>query len=176
MIISSSISSAPRAKNRWPGPRRGFTELTSHARLTARCGMTCPSWSRTWLTSGLTTAGAPRLNFASPLVNLASTQASRDRLFQIALVIFRMIFEDRRNLPNRESEILTLHTYYPLLLSGFRKQSVTSFNSQRSHEIIVSAMLARVARCSSNWSLGGNHPLDLHHGNGCTDSNDCMKF
>ena len=118
----------------------------------------------------------PRLNFVLPLVILVSTQASRDRLCQIALVVFRMTFEHRRNLPNRASGILTLCTYYPLLLSGSRKQSVTSFNSQRSHDIIVSAMLARVARCSSNRSLGGDHPLDLRHGDGCTDSKDCMEF
>ena len=121
-----------------------------------------------WIDNCVLTVGAPRLNFVLPLVILVSTQASRDRLCQIALVVFRMTFEHRRNLPNRASGILTLCTYYPLLLSGSRKQSVTSFNSQRSHDIIVSAMLARVARCSSNRSLGGDHMG--------TDSKDCMEF
>jgi hypothetical protein len=39
-----------------------------------------------------------RLNFASFLAKLASTRVSKDRVCQIALVLFRWTFEERRRL------------------------------------------------------------------------------
>ena len=55
-----------------------------------------------WIENCASMAGAHRLNFASFLAKLASTRVSRDRLCQIALVIFRMTFEDGRDLRTTE--------------------------------------------------------------------------
>ncbi|KAF9771033.1 hypothetical protein IL306_011345 [Fusarium sp. DS 682] len=51
-----------------------------------------------WIDNCATLSGAQRLNFASFLAKLASTRVSKDRMCQIALILFRSAFEDARDL------------------------------------------------------------------------------
>ncbi|KAK8022658.1 hypothetical protein PG993_013425 [Apiospora rasikravindrae] len=51
-----------------------------------------------WIESCATVSGAQRLNLASFLAKLASARVGRDRMSQIALVLFRSMFEERRDL------------------------------------------------------------------------------
>jgi len=51
-----------------------------------------------WTNEFATMSAAQRLNFASFLAKLASTRVSKDRVCQIALVLFRSAFEERRGL------------------------------------------------------------------------------
>jgi hypothetical protein len=55
-----------------------------------------------WIANCASMSGAHRLNFASFLAKLASTRVSKDRICQIALVLFRSTFEERRELGNTE--------------------------------------------------------------------------
>ncbi|KAK7994359.1 hypothetical protein PG991_015947 [Apiospora marii] len=48
-----------------------------------------------WIESCATMSGAQRLNLASFLAKLASTRVGKDRLCQVALVLFRATFEER---------------------------------------------------------------------------------
>ncbi|KAK7914060.1 hypothetical protein PG985_011763 [Apiospora marii] len=48
-----------------------------------------------WIESCATMSGAQRLNLSSFLAKLASTRVSKDRLCQVALVLFRATFEER---------------------------------------------------------------------------------
>jgi hypothetical protein len=49
-----------------------------------------------WIDNSATMSGVQRLNYTSFLAKLASTRVSKDRMCQIALVLFRSTFEDRR--------------------------------------------------------------------------------
>jgi hypothetical protein len=49
-----------------------------------------------WINDCATMSGVQRLNYTSFLAKLASTRVSKDRMCQIALVLFRSTFEDRR--------------------------------------------------------------------------------
>ncbi|KAJ5692527.1 hypothetical protein N7462_001950 [Penicillium macrosclerotiorum] len=49
-----------------------------------------------------TMCGTHRLNFATFLAKLASARISNDRLRQVALVLFRNIFEERQELRSGE--------------------------------------------------------------------------
>ncbi|KAH7562292.1 hypothetical protein BM1_01812 [Bipolaris maydis] len=51
-----------------------------------------------WINNCAPMLGTQRLNFATFLARLASTRVSKDRICQIALVLFRSTFEDRREL------------------------------------------------------------------------------
>lgn len=51
-----------------------------------------------WINNCASMSGTHRLNFASFLAKLASARVSKDRLCQIALVLFRNTFEDGRDL------------------------------------------------------------------------------
>ncbi|KAK8851231.1 cytochrome P450 [Apiospora arundinis] len=53
-----------------------------------------------WIENCATMPGAQRLNLASFLAKLASARISQDKLCQVALVIFRSAFEERRDLCN----------------------------------------------------------------------------
>ena len=55
-----------------------------------------------WINNCASISGAHRLNFASFLAKLASTRVSKDRMCQIALILFRNTFEDRRELRTTE--------------------------------------------------------------------------
>jgi hypothetical protein len=56
-----------------------------------------------WINNCASLSGVQRLNFASFLAKLASTRVSKDRICQIALVLFRSTFEDaRRDLCTKE--------------------------------------------------------------------------
>lgn len=55
-----------------------------------------------WINNCASMAGIQRINFASFLAKLASTRVSKDRICQIALVLFRTAFEDRRDLGTTE--------------------------------------------------------------------------
>lgn len=55
-----------------------------------------------WINNCASMSGAHRLNFASFLAKLASTRVSKDRMCQIALVLFRTTFEDGRDLRTTE--------------------------------------------------------------------------
>ncbi|KAK4869248.1 hypothetical protein LT330_006248 [Penicillium expansum] len=46
----------------------------------------------------------PRLNFASYLAKLASTRVCKDRMCQVALIIFRCTFEERKELRTNEDK------------------------------------------------------------------------
>ncbi|CAG8089801.1 unnamed protein product [Penicillium olsonii] len=61
-----------------------------------------------WLNDSASMAGSQRLNYASFLAKLASTRVSKDRLCQIALILFRDLFETRQQVypfgePDNES-------------------------------------------------------------------------
>jgi hypothetical protein len=51
-----------------------------------------------WVNNSVSLSSSQRLNFASFLAKLASTRINKDRLCQIALVLFRTTFEDGRDL------------------------------------------------------------------------------
>ncbi|KAJ5776561.1 uncharacterized protein N7511_001572 [Penicillium nucicola] len=55
-----------------------------------------------WNSDSPTMSGAHRLNFATFLAKLASTRVAKDRLCQIALVLFRNLFEERQGLRSGE--------------------------------------------------------------------------
>lgn len=55
-----------------------------------------------WVDNCASMSGVHRLNFASFLAKLASTRVSKDRMCQVALVLFRSTFEDRRDLRTTE--------------------------------------------------------------------------
>ncbi|KAH8719555.1 hypothetical protein GQ44DRAFT_712237 [Phaeosphaeriaceae sp. PMI808] len=55
-----------------------------------------------WIKNCAPISSAQRLNLASFLAKLASTRVSKDRLCQIALVLFRATFEERRGLRDTE--------------------------------------------------------------------------
>ena len=55
-----------------------------------------------WINNCASMAGPQRLNFASFLAKLASTRVSKDRMCQVALVLFRNTFEDGRDLGTTE--------------------------------------------------------------------------
>lgn len=55
-----------------------------------------------WINNCASISGAHRLNFASFLAKLASTRVSKDGMSQIALILFRNTFEDRRELRTTE--------------------------------------------------------------------------
>lgn len=57
-----------------------------------------------WINNCASMAGIQRINFASFLAKLASTRICKDRICQIALVLFRTTFEDRRDLCTTEEE------------------------------------------------------------------------
>ncbi|KAK4869315.1 hypothetical protein LT330_006315 [Penicillium expansum] len=51
-----------------------------------------------WLNNGASMSGTHRLNFATFLAKLAATRAAKDRLCQVALLIFRNLFESSQAL------------------------------------------------------------------------------
>ncbi|KAH8688025.1 hypothetical protein GQ44DRAFT_720818 [Phaeosphaeriaceae sp. PMI808] len=55
-----------------------------------------------WIANCASMSGVHRLNFASFLAKLASARVSKDRMCQMALVLFRSTFEERRELGNIE--------------------------------------------------------------------------
>jgi hypothetical protein len=55
-----------------------------------------------WINHCSSLSGAQRLNLATFLAKLASTRVCKDRICQIALVLFRSTFEDRRELRTKE--------------------------------------------------------------------------
>jgi hypothetical protein len=55
-----------------------------------------------WIATSASMSGVHRLNFASFLAKLASARVSQDRMCQIALVLFRATFEERRELGSTE--------------------------------------------------------------------------
>jgi hypothetical protein len=55
-----------------------------------------------WINNCASMSGIQRLNFTSFLAKLASTRVSKDRMCQIALVLFRFTLEDRRELRSTE--------------------------------------------------------------------------
>jgi hypothetical protein len=55
-----------------------------------------------WIASCASMSGVHRLNFASFLAKLASARVSQDRMCQIALILFRATFEERRELGSTE--------------------------------------------------------------------------
>ncbi|KAJ5153874.1 Protein of unknown function DUF3632 [Penicillium coprophilum] len=55
-----------------------------------------------WLNHGASMSGTHRLNFATFLAKLASTRVAKDRLCQIALLIFRNLFESPQALRSGE--------------------------------------------------------------------------
>ncbi|OQE36959.1 hypothetical protein PENCOP_c011G03683 [Penicillium coprophilum] len=55
-----------------------------------------------WINHGASMSGTHRLNFATFLAKLASTRVAKDRLCQIALLIFRNLFESRQSLHTGE--------------------------------------------------------------------------
>ncbi|KJJ33286.1 hypothetical protein AFLA70_818g000290 [Aspergillus flavus AF70] len=68
-----------------------------------------------WINNCAPLAGAQRLNFASFLAKLASTRICKDRMCQIALILFRNTFEDGRDLrtteePEKEDPGRSIHS------------------------------------------------------------------
>lgn len=57
-----------------------------------------------WLENCASMSGVHRLNFASFLAKLASTRVSKDRLCQIALILFRSTFEEGRDLRTNDKD------------------------------------------------------------------------
>ncbi|KIL90097.1 hypothetical protein FAVG1_06835 [Fusarium avenaceum] len=57
-----------------------------------------------WVDNCATLSGAHRLNFASFLAKLASTRVSKDRMCQIALILFRSTLEEARDLGTIEDK------------------------------------------------------------------------
>jgi hypothetical protein len=55
-----------------------------------------------WINNCAFMSGVQRLNYATFLAKLASTRVSKDRMCQIALILFRSMFEDRRELGTTE--------------------------------------------------------------------------
>ncbi|CAG8309505.1 unnamed protein product [Penicillium nalgiovense] len=55
-----------------------------------------------WINHGASMSGTHRLNFATFLAKLASTRVAKDRLCQVALLIFRTLFESPQTLRTRE--------------------------------------------------------------------------
>ncbi|KUM57611.1 hypothetical protein ACN42_g9562 [Penicillium freii] len=55
-----------------------------------------------WINHGASMSGTHRLNFATFLAKLASTRVSKDRLCQVALLIFRTLFESPQALRSGE--------------------------------------------------------------------------
>jgi hypothetical protein len=55
-----------------------------------------------WVNHGASMSGTHRLNFATFLAKLASTRVTKDRLCQVALLIFRALFENPRVLRSGE--------------------------------------------------------------------------
>jgi hypothetical protein len=55
-----------------------------------------------WVNNCASMSGVQRLNYATFLAKLASTRVSKDRMCQIALILFRSTFEDRRELGTTE--------------------------------------------------------------------------
>ncbi|KAK8071342.1 hypothetical protein PG997_011545 [Apiospora hydei] len=64
-----------------------------------------------WIESCATMSGVQRLNLASFLAKLASARVGRDRLSQIALVLFRSTFEERRDpyIPDQADDAENAH-------------------------------------------------------------------
>ncbi|KAG5659145.1 hypothetical protein KAF25_000347 [Fusarium avenaceum] len=60
--------------------------------------------TKLWLDNCATLSGAHRLNFASFLAKLASTRVSKDRMCQIALMLFRSTLEEGRDLGTVEDK------------------------------------------------------------------------
>jgi hypothetical protein len=55
-----------------------------------------------WVSHGASMSGTHRLNFATFLAKLASTRVAKDRLYQVALLIFRTLFESPQALRTGE--------------------------------------------------------------------------
>ncbi|KAJ5794186.1 hypothetical protein N7457_000785 [Penicillium paradoxum] len=57
-----------------------------------------------WINNGGPMSGTQRLNFASFLAKLASTRVCKDRMCQVALLIFRCLFEERQELRTTDDQ------------------------------------------------------------------------
>lgn len=57
-----------------------------------------------WINNCRPLSGTQRLNFASYLAKLASTRVCKDRMCQVALIIFRCTFEERKELRTNEDK------------------------------------------------------------------------
>ena len=83
-----------------------------------------------WNSDFSTMSGTHRLNFATFLAKLASTRACKDRLCQIALILFRNLFEERQGLrsgeesdnedPKRRMHQLEIFHLLPAAVAWFR--------------------------------------------------------
>ncbi|KAJ5435864.1 Protein of unknown function DUF3632 [Penicillium cf. griseofulvum] len=83
-----------------------------------------------WNSDFPTMSGAHRLNLATFLAKLASTRVSNDRLCQIALILFRNLFEERQGLrsgeesddedPMRRMDQLEIYHLLPAAVAWFR--------------------------------------------------------
>lgn len=83
-----------------------------------------------WNSDFSTMSGTHRLNFATFLAKLASTRVGKDRLCQIALILFRHLFEERQGLrsgqesdnedPKRGMDQLEIFHLLPAAVAWFR--------------------------------------------------------
>lgn len=72
-----------------------------------------------WIKHSASMSAAHRLNFATFLTELASNRVARDKLCQVALLIFRALFESPQELRTSESQTRKASTEVPSSLKFF---------------------------------------------------------
>jgi hypothetical protein len=82
-----------------------------------------------WIQNCATMSGAQRLNYTSFLAKVASTRVSKDRMCQVALVLFRLTFEERQVLrdENTSDEKNTLRSMSTLHIADLLPAASTWF-------------------------------------------------
>ncbi|KAK8132094.1 hypothetical protein PG999_000267 [Apiospora kogelbergensis] len=92
-----------------------------------------------WMESCATMSGAQRLNLASFLAKLASARIGQDRVCQIALVLFRSAFEERRDLctPDQPDDAEDSHRRLSSLGIAHLLPAACAWIKEASHNLIL---------------------------------------
>ncbi|KAJ5466822.1 hypothetical protein N7475_004574 [Penicillium sp. IBT 31633x] len=117
-----------------------------------------------WVNDGASMSGKHRLNFATFLAKLASTRVAKDRLCQVALLIFRTLFESRQALrTGEESDEEDLNRGIKQLEVFHLLPAAVTWLKIASHNLLL---LSEVYwnDCPSNISKGGEEFLESELG------------
>lgn len=117
-----------------------------------------------WINNCGPMSGTQRLNFASFLAKLASTRVCKDRMCQVALVIFRCAFEERQGIfPSEVKDKEDSHRSMSLLELRHLLPAAHAWFKEASHNIM---QLSEVSwnDCPSAIGQGGRYLLESELG------------
>ena len=116
-----------------------------------------------WIENCAALKNAQRLNLASFLAKLASTRVSKDRICQIALLLFCSTFEGRSSIDGGQPDELSSHQTISTLDLTQLMPSVCAWIKEAGHVLVQLSELSW-NDCPSHIGQGGQHFLESDFG------------